>query len=175
MAASEGTRYHEACHALVAYSLGMLHCCGMALTSDQEACVFVYEASERTEWWCVNRAAIKLAAPVGRIRQQDQEMCWDVMSDTPEYHSDFGEALVILRNYLGLNPLAGSSNELVWLVGRSCSVALNLIEANLGAIQGLVDATEGQDCFSGAQIAHLFQQFGVEPEKPFQCPGNLQT
>src|SRR5690242_5535139 len=111
MAVSAATRYHESGHALAAYRLGMLHERGMILNSDQDAYVCVAENGDGTRCWIVKRIAIKLAGPLGRMRQQDQRFHWDTLKYSEEYWRDFQEGKDIACQFLGLNLLVGESLE----------------------------------------------------------------
>lgn len=157
MPASFGTRYHEAGHAFVARRFGMLHSLGMLLASDTDASTCIVEDPDGTTEWCLLRAAVKLAGPVGRILQQGQSLEWDTFWTIGEYHRDFEEALEIFRKQLSLPPFLGWSEEIDSLMDRAREMAIEQIRRNEAALSALAEATEGADQYSLDEIDAVVQ------------------
>jgi len=152
MAASWQTRYHESGHAFVAWSTDMLHSIGMILRSDTDAYTCVIENSDGSEKWCIKRAAVKLAGPLGRMLQQGQATDWNTMRSTGEYHTDFEEAVEIFRVHLNLQRDFGFDEGVEQLMNKAFAMALGFILQNQCTVATLADAAEGKDQLSRDEI-----------------------
>jgi len=155
MAVSRDVRYHEAAHAVAAYTLGIgLKEESMILISDQKACVNVTDlpADEIDEDWFIQRVGAKLAGPLAMCLLRNERLEWDTLKDSGEYHTDFEESLCIFAEYwrrVG----GGCSNEQVdEQMNRAACIALKCVQNNEGAIIAVVDATAGRDQFSRTEI-----------------------
>jgi hypothetical protein len=124
----------------------------MVLSSDVDSYTCVIELSDGSEAWCIRRAAIKLAGPLGRMLELAQTLDWDTMRTVGEYHTDFEEAVEIFRSHLGPPGSYGFDSRVDELMNCSCAMAHDLLSPNQHKLRILTEAAEGRHQLSRDEI-----------------------
>jgi hypothetical protein len=102
METCEEVGYHEAGHAIGAIKLRIgLEPKGIHRQPACKGVTYVQESSpeERTEDWCVRRAAVKLSGPAAECRLRDQVYNRETLASQPHYFGDYRDAIRILQSY----------------------------------------------------------------------------